>query len=248
MTMIPPAAGRAAIARSFAVQASWNYETLIGNGFAFTLLPALRSIHGPDGTALEAAIARHARVFNSHPYLVTLAAGAVAKLEADRVAPDVIERFKSAIRGSLGSLGDRLVWSAWRPASLLLGLVVFLVGAPWWAAAAAFLLTHNALHLTLRLWGWKIGSENGLQVAAVLKQSPLRVLGDRAEDAGALLCGAAVVLVLAPGGFGELDLLTVIVVSVGAALGVWMGTTTRRWAGAAAVATWVSGVVLGLVI
>ncbi len=90
--------------RSFSVQGSWNYQTLIGTGFAFLLLPALRRVYRGEEEALREAVARHSELFNSHPYLVTVAAGAVARLEEERTPPEVIRRFKSALRGCLGSL------------------------------------------------------------------------------------------------------------------------------------------------
>ena len=143
----------AVLLRSFAVQGSWNYETLIGTGFAFSLLPVLRKLYAGDEEALRAAIARHNSLFNSHPYLATIAMGAVARLEADGADPKTIDRFKIAMRGSLGSMGDQLVWCAWRPASALLGVLLLLAGATWWVAIAAFLVVYNAMHLGLRAWG-----------------------------------------------------------------------------------------------
>ena len=55
MTALGFRARAAMILRSFAVQGSWNYRTLIGAGFAFALLPALRALYGrdPDGIEFE---------------------------------------------------------------------------------------------------------------------------------------------------------------------------------------------------
>ena len=69
--------------RSLLVQGSWNYETLIGSGFAFAIRPVLRHLHPSDDEAYHAAVDRHVGVFNSHPYFATVAVGAVARLEAD---------------------------------------------------------------------------------------------------------------------------------------------------------------------
>lgn len=231
--------------RSFTVQASWNYETLIGTGFAFTLVPALRLIHAGDPEALRRAVARHSGIFNSHPYLATIAAGAVTRLEADGADPLVIDRFKSAVRGSLGSLGDRLIWMAWRPATLLMGMSLLLAGAAWWLAVGAFLAVYNALHLVLRWWGLRVGLENGLDVAAVVRESPLQMLASRAADAGALLAGLAVMLYL---GRDSGDLVRAGAVIVGAALGIMLGTRARLVAGAAVGVTWALAVTLGLIL
>lgn len=231
--------------RSFTIQGSWNYETLIGAGFAFTLAPALRSVHAGDPAALKASIVRHSAIFNSHPYLATIAAGAVARLEADGADPVVVERFKSAVRGSLGSLGDRLIWMAWRPAVLLLGISLLLAGVVWWAAVGGFLLLYNALHLVLRSWGLRVGLENGLQVAAVVRDSPLQALATRAADAGALLAGLAVILFL---GMDTGDSVRIGAVALGAALGILLGMRARIVAGVAVGATWVLALILGTVL
>ena len=107
--------------RSFAIQGSWNYRSLIGSGFAYALLPVLRVLYREDPAKLHAAVRRHSELFNSHPYLAPLALGAVAVLEQTE-PPEVVTRFKAAVRGSLGTLGDRLVWSGWRPLVALIAL------------------------------------------------------------------------------------------------------------------------------
>ena len=190
---------RAMLLRSFAVQGSWNYRTLIGTGMAFVLGPALREIHGKDAEALAAATGRHAELFNSHPYFATIAAGAIARLEADGVPPELQARFKSALRGSLGTLGDRLVWAMWRPACALLGVALLAAGAAWWVGAGVFLLAHNGLHGWLRAWGLNVGLRDGLLVARALRESPLERLGERAGDAGAAFAGFAAVVLAAAG-------------------------------------------------
>jgi mannose/fructose/N-acetylgalactosamine-specific phosphotransferase system component IID len=182
---------RAMLLRSLLVQGSFNYRTLIGTGMAYVLAPALRKIHGPEGA--DAAGMRHAELFNSHPYLTGLAAGAVARAESDGVPAETIVRFKSALRGSLGTVGDRLVWLVWRPAAALLAVALLLSGVPWWLSIGAFLVTHNALHLWLRVWGLRVGLREGIGVARALREAPLQQLGERASTVGAVLAGFAAV-------------------------------------------------------
>lgn len=177
------------LVRSFAVQGSWNYETLIGTGFAFTILPVLRYLHGRDAEAVRAALGRHAVLFNSHPYLVPLAAGAVARLEAEGTPAQTMERFKAALRASLGAVGDQLVWSAWRPFCALVGILVLLGGGPWWLAVGLFLALYNALHLALRVWGLGTGWRSGIHLARAVRESPLARLGHAAANGAALLIG-----------------------------------------------------------
>ena len=65
--------------RLLAVQGAWNYETLMGNGIAFAVEPALRLLPGGrNGEAYRAAMARQNGYFNANPYLAGIAVGAVA--------------------------------------------------------------------------------------------------------------------------------------------------------------------------
>jgi PTS system mannose-specific IID component len=239
---LPRSVRRAMLLRSLAVQGSWNYQTLIGTGLAFVLAPALRHVYGADPAKLREAVGRHAELFNAHPYLASLAAGALARLEADGVPPETIGRFKNAIRGSLGSLGDRLVWLMWRPACALLMVGLLLAGAGWWIAVAAFLVSYNALHLWMRSWGLDAGLRDGLQVARALREAPFERLGERAGDAGAVLAGFSAVLAIGWGG-GRGGVYAAAGVAALVA-GIALGPRIRWVAAVALTAILVAGVVL----
>jgi PTS system mannose-specific IID component len=173
--------------RSFTIQGSWNYRSMIGGGFAFALLPVLRRLF--QGDRHEEALARHCEHFNSHPYLVGLALGATARLEADGADPELLRRFKTAIKGPLGALGDGLVWASWLPTTALLGLIGFFVGLPPWACVLLFLVPYNLGHLGLRVWAFRAGLRWGHEVGRVLREAALAPLTERVNRGGALLLG-----------------------------------------------------------
>src|SRR5688500_14373912 len=128
-TRLPLRTELAMLLRMFAIQGSWNYETLIGNGIGFCLEPALRLLPGGVHTPrFKEALARQSRYFNAHPYLASIAVGALARAELDGEPADKIERFRTALAGPLGSVGDRLIWAGWMPFCSLLGLAVFGLG------------------------------------------------------------------------------------------------------------------------
>ncbi len=155
--------------RSFAVQGSWNYEILGGNGMGFCVEPALRHLPGgPEGDAYKRALARQCVYFNAHPYLATLAIGALARTELDGSPPERIARFRTALCGPLGSLGDRLVWAAWLPACSLLALLLFGLGWGALGVAVGFLVLYNTGHILLRVWGMSTGWTHGLKLATAL--------------------------------------------------------------------------------
>lgn len=240
MTELPAGPRRAMVLRSFAVQGSWNYETLIGTGFAYVLLPALRHQAGDDTASLRAAVSRHAELFNSHPYLVTVAAGAVARLELDGANPELVTRFKDALRGPLGSLGDRLFWLAWRPGWSLVALTLLLLGAPWWVAVAAFLVGYDSLHLWVRTWGLAAGLSSGLEVGAVLRASSLERWANRASSGAATLAGFATVLAASQVTTGSAPDLWVAASAAGA--GFLLDGWTRRIAWGILAVGWTAGI------
>ena len=181
--------------RLFAVQGAWNYETLLGNGIAFCMEPALRFLPGGRGGEQYArALARHARYFNAHPYFAGLAVGSLARAELDGVEPALIERFRIALGGPLGSVGDRLVWASWLPLCSLIALLIYGLDARPLAVVAIFLLLYNLGSLSLRAWGLRVGFEKGLRVADALGNPLLRRGPQFIGVVAAVLAGIAIPL------------------------------------------------------
>lgn len=185
--------------RSFAVQGSWNFETLVGYGFAYALLPVLRVVYRDRPEELARAVARHSRLFNTHPYLSPIALGAVARLEVEGKPADTIDRFKAAVRGALGGLGDRLVWAGWRPVCILAALGALLAGASWWVAVIGFLVVYNVGHIGLRIWAFRVGWERGTGIATTLRSSWVWDAERILRALGPALLGACAVLLLMRG-------------------------------------------------
>ena len=183
--------------RLLALQGSWNYETLNGTGVGFAMEPALRLLPGGiKGEQYRAALARESRYFNAHPYLASVAVGALTRAELDGVDPTRIERFRTALAGPLGSVGDRLVWASWLPFCSLVAIGVFGAGGSPLLVVGTFLLLYNVGHVLLRAWGLRIGLARGLNVASalgtpVLRQGPLYI-----GCAAALVAGFALPLAL----------------------------------------------------
>ncbi len=183
--------------RTLAIQGSWNYETLVGNGVGFCVEPALRRLPGGvGGEAYRSALARQSQYFNAHPYLAAVAVGALARVELEGTDPAKIVRFRTALCGPLGSVGDRLVWAAWLPFCALMALLVFGCGAGAVGTVLTFLISYNVGHVALRVWGINVGWREGLNVASalgnpVLRQGPIHI-----ARWGAMLAGASLPLVV----------------------------------------------------
>jgi mannose/fructose/N-acetylgalactosamine-specific phosphotransferase system component IID len=230
------------VLRTFLLQAAWNYRTLQGAGAAYVLLPLLRRLHSDPG-ALEAAVSRHAGHFNAHPYLACLALGSLARLEAEGADPETIRRFRTALGGPLGALGDRLVWASWLPLCSILALSLLWAGlAPGWVLAV-FLLLYNTGHIGLRIWGFGEGWAAGTEMAARLRTMGLSAVATRLEGwlAGAMgfLVGLAL---LAPGARGDLPAGWALA-GLGV-LGLGLGLGPRLWRPTAALTVAAIGLVL----
>jgi PTS system mannose-specific IID component len=178
--------------RLLGMQGSWNYETLNGTGIGFAIEPALRYLPGGvDGPAYRAALARESRDFNAHPYLAGVAVGALTRAELDGVDPVRIERFRTALAGPLGSVGDRVVWASWLPFCSLVALSVYGAGGSPLDVVGTFLLLYNIGHFLLRAWGLQIGLSRGLNVASALGNPVLRQGPQYIGSAAAFVAGIA---------------------------------------------------------
>ncbi len=195
--VLPLRTRAAMLARLLAVQGSWNYEILMGTGIGFCTEPALRLLPGGvQGIAYRDALARQVQYFNSHPYLAAIAVGALARAELDGESPAHIERFRTALCGPLGSVGDRLVWAGWLPLCSVLSLVAFALGAAPATTLLIFLGLYNVGHLGLRMWGLNVGWAQGMRVASALGHPALRQGPVHITRAAAVLGGLALPLLL----------------------------------------------------
>ena len=225
--------------RSFLIQSSWNYRTMIGTGFGFAMTPGLRAMDRDDGgdEALDDAVGRHLEHFNAHPYLASVALGASLRLEAEGEASETVRRFKTAVRGPLGGLGDALVWATWLPVVSMLSVALYWLGASGALAAVLFLILYNIGHVGLRLWGFRAGLEAGRNVAGRLAAARLSAWTVRLRSWGVVVLGVLVGALLGgAGGLGDAGALWTGLATMGFVLGLLVGHHVWRPAAVVAVA------------
>jgi mannose/fructose/N-acetylgalactosamine-specific phosphotransferase system component IID len=196
---------------------------MIGGGFVFALLPVLRNLFKEDEAELQEALQRHSEHFNAHPYLSNLALGAVCRMEEEGEDPEEIRRFKLAVKGPLGSLGDAVIWVGWRPATVLGALVLALAGATPAITVGFFLIAYNMGHLALRAWGFNAGLNRGKQVAVSIRAAGFPTLADNLAALGVFLMGGLVGLAFARG-WDVLSWALVLLVAAGGIWGIWLGS------------------------
>jgi len=196
---------------------------MIGGGFVFAILPILRRLNKGDPEGFRRALQRHSEHFNAHPYLADLALGAVSRMEEEGRDPEEIRRFKMAVRGPLGSMGDALVWVGWRPATVLAALVLALAGATPGVTVFFFLILYNLGHLLLRVWGFRVGLERGSQVGDSLRTVAFSKQADRLAAVGVFLLGGLVGLAL--GWSWAVESWTLLLLgTAGGIWGFWLGS------------------------
>jgi PTS system mannose-specific IID component len=223
--------------RSFLIQGSWNYRTMLGTGFGFAMLPGLRRLFRERPEELEAAVERHLEHFNAHPYLSNVALGACLRLEADGATPETVRRFKTAVRGPLGGIGDALVWATWLPVVSMAAVALY-----WWGlsgawAAAAFLVMYNTGHVGLRIWGFRTGLAAGRQVAGRLAAARFADWTMRLRSWGVVAIGVLAGAVLGgEGGLADAGSGWVVLATAGFVLGLFVGHHVWRPAAVAVVA------------
>ncbi len=244
MNRIPASVHASILLRSLIVQASWNYRTMIGCGMAFALLPLRRYLRRTEEGQSAVDLEVHAAHFNAHPYLASAALGSLARMEVEDTPRETIVRFRDAVRGPLGALGDRLVWAAWLPFCAVLGLGVFWAGLPPWGAVAAFLGMYNAGHIFLRVQGYLLGWAEGPRLGMRLRESAIPGMARRVERLLMVAIGLLVGVLSAAGlpessGTG-LHLSGAIALAAGALLG------PRAWKPAAVVVVGTVGFVLAI--
>jgi len=151
-------------------------------------------------------------------------------MEEDGRDPEEIRRFKLAVRGPLGSLGDALVWVGWRPAVVLCSVVLAVAGASPGFTVAFFLIVYNLGHIALRSWGFKVGLERGTQVGDALRRAGFNRLAKRLEGVGVFFLGALVGLSLA-WSWSRLDGPLLLLALTGGIWGLWLGNLVgqRGW-------------------
>lgn len=116
-------------ARGFLLEACFNAKGQQRGGAAWALSPAR------EGFGSQA--------FNANPSVAGYALGLAAQVEGDDFA-----RHRSALTSTLGSLGDRILFTCVRPLAVVSSLVVAAVHPI--AAAISLLIVYNAIELPLR--------------------------------------------------------------------------------------------------
>lgn len=189
VTGIPFATLLRCLARSFLLQASWNFERLQNLGFLYQLLPGLRRLYGrqPPAEVLQ----RHAGYFNTHPFLAPWVAGVTLRLEARRQAGETLpvddQAFRQMVMAPYAAMGDAFFWGAVRPLAAVVSLFLAVQGMLW--APLVLLGLFNLPHLLFRGAGLALGYSRELQSVEVLQRLRLPDMAIWLKEGTVILLG-----------------------------------------------------------
>jgi mannose/fructose/N-acetylgalactosamine-specific phosphotransferase system component IID len=157
--------------RSFFAQTGWTYDRMLALGFVWILIPVAKKLCS-SAKEQKDFLKRHLASFNANPYLAGYAVGAVTRLEEDKAHGEQICRFKDSLRGPLGALGDSLIWHNFRPALLILGLILTVQFGIY--GAVCVWIVFNVYQIYLRARGTVKGYSLGFRVSSDLSRGHLQ--------------------------------------------------------------------------
>jgi len=174
--------------RSFLVQGCWNYQGMQNVGFAFGMMPVVKTL---DGNKKERAglLTSYLTYFNTHPYLASAIIGAAASVQMERgaEAEREIRELKDTLSNPFAALGDALFWSTLKPLFSMTALIVGLVGSI--LAPLVFLLLYNAMHLWVRTTGFIHGVNGRMDLMRYVKRMDIPNLSAHLKRMTAVVLG-----------------------------------------------------------
>jgi mannose/fructose/N-acetylgalactosamine-specific phosphotransferase system component IID len=182
--------------RSFFIQTVYNYQSLLSIGFCYSVAINLKTLYS-DPENRKQFLYRHLNFFNAHPYFASFAIGAIVKVEElnsqNKISNVVvIDRFKNALIGPLGAIGDQLFWMTIRPACIFIAMAALVV-IPSLNGKLLFLLfvfvLYNIPHLYIRFSGLWQGYTLGFNIYKVLNIERYRLLMNFYMFFGAIALG-----------------------------------------------------------
>jgi len=136
---------------------------------------------------------RHLSFFNAHPYFASYALGAISRVEEDTPNnPELVERFKNALIGPLGAIGDQLFWGTIKPGCILLAMIgVFLIENVNYLLGYFFimLVLYNIPHILIRMTGLRTGYREGFDVYKLLNAAQFQRYRNLYRILGAISLG-----------------------------------------------------------
>ncbi len=145
--------------RSLTIQTSFNFHTMQGLGFAFSLLPLTTAGKFSGHKQKEAFLLRHLQMFSTNPYLVPAVVGSVARIEEEGDGARDAEDLKKALMGAYAAIGDSFFWGGLRLFASAWSTLLAISGSFY--APLVFLLLFSPPQILVRAGGFVHGFHSG---------------------------------------------------------------------------------------
>lgn len=147
--------------RGLFMEGNFNFERMQAGGFAYSIIPALKKIHGDNKNDLAKSLKNHLQFFNASPKLFTFLLGTAIAMEENKEKPSTINVMKVAGMGPTGGVGDAIDHNTLMPLTLALGASIAIEGSL--AGPFLFFILYQAVakfvYFALLFLGYKAGTK-----------------------------------------------------------------------------------------
>lgn len=159
--------------RSFTINASFQYERQMSQGFVYSMIPVLKKLY-PGKDDLASALVRHGEFFNVTPMFAPLTMGIAAAMEEEAAKSDdfdvtSVNAVKASLMGPLSGIGDSIFWGTLRPLAAGIACSLALAGNAF--APILFFVLFNVFNVLARYFGLFKGYEMGTSLLGKLEKS-----------------------------------------------------------------------------
>ncbi|WP_051303344.1 PTS system mannose/fructose/sorbose family transporter subunit IID [Psychromonas aquimarina] len=153
--------------RGLFMEGNFNFERMQAGGFAYSIIPALKRIHGNNKRDFATALKNHLQFFNASPKLFTFLLGTAVAMEENKEQPSTINVMKVAGMGPTGGIGDAIDHMTLMPLTLALGASIAIEGSI--AGPFVFFILYQTVHFlvyfALMFMGYKAGTNAMVSMA-----------------------------------------------------------------------------------
>lgn len=146
--------------RGLFMEGNFNFERMQAGGFAYSIIPALKKIHGNNKRDYAKSLKNHLQFFNASPKLFTFLLGTAIAMEENKEKPSTVNVMKVAGMGPTGGIGDAIDHMTLMPLTLALGASIAMEGSIAGPFVFFFLyqIVHFLVYFGLMFMGYKAGT------------------------------------------------------------------------------------------
>ncbi|MGQ4892848.1 MAG: PTS system mannose/fructose/sorbose family transporter subunit IID [Candidatus Njordarchaeia archaeon] len=160
---------------SWFIQSSWNYERMMGTGYAHGMLHIEKKLR-KDPEELKEWLTMHSEFYNTEPHLHNIILGMTISLEEQGADIETIRGIKTALMGPFAGLGDSIMWFTILPIAFAIGASIGLEGS-FLGPFIAFIIWVG-LSWPIKYYSTVIGYEYGGNLSELLKGDFLKFFRD----------------------------------------------------------------------